>query len=216
MRGRRSRAVKRFALISLLATAATIFPQAASSQQQATNTQEQNLGQTPAPSPAADANTKSSSAPRAAGSKASGPEVFVGAPTDDRHIVNTDLITLNVTVTDTYGRFVTGLGAKAFTVLDDKVEQEISFFSDDDAPVSLGVIFDVSGSMSGDKIKKAREALERFIDTSHQGDEYFLIGFNSRAQLLLNKTRDCTTPSGDTVRIAVMIGRLCRLHDLQP
>ncbi len=105
-------------------------------------------------------------------------------------IVNSDLITLTVTVTDMYGRFVTGLGKNAFNIFDDKQQQEISFFSDEDAPVSLGVIFDVSGSMSGEKISRAREALSRFIDTSHTSDEYFLIGFNSRAQLLLDRTRD--------------------------
>ena len=105
-------------------------------------------------------------------------------------IVHTDLITLTVTVTDTYGRYVSGLSKNAFTVLDDKQPQDISFFSDDDAPVSVGVIFDVSGSMSGDKIRRARDALANFIQTSHNSDEYFLIAFNSRAQLLLDKTRD--------------------------
>jgi Ca-activated chloride channel family protein len=105
-------------------------------------------------------------------------------------IVNTDLITFTVTVTDTYGRYVSGLGKNAFTVMDDKKPQEITFFSDDDSPVSVGVIFDVSGSMSGDKIRRARDALSKFIQTSHDSDEYFLIAFNSRAQLLLDKTRD--------------------------
>jgi Ca-activated chloride channel family protein len=105
-------------------------------------------------------------------------------------VTNTDLITFTVTVTDTYGRFVSGLGKNAFTVFDDKKPQEITFFSDDDAPVSVGVIFDVSGSMSGDKVKRARDALSKFIQTSHNSDEYFLIAFNSRAQLLLDRTRD--------------------------
>ena len=105
-------------------------------------------------------------------------------------ITNTDLITVTVTVTDTYGRYVSGLGKNAFTVLDEKKPQEITFFSDDDAPVSVGVLFDVSGSMSGDKVKRARDALSKFIQTSHNMDEYFLIAFNSRAQLLLDKTRD--------------------------
>ena len=105
-------------------------------------------------------------------------------------ITNTDLITFTVTVTDTYGRYVSGLGKAAFTVLDEKKPQEITYFSDDDSPVSVGVIFDVSGSMSGDKIKRARDALSKFIQTSHNMDEYFLIAFNSRAQLLLDKTRD--------------------------
>ena len=105
-------------------------------------------------------------------------------------IINTDLITFTVTVTDTYGRYVSGLAKGAFTILDEKKPQEITYFSDDDSPVSVGVIFDVSGSMGGDKIKRARDALSKFIQTSHNMDEYFLIAFNSRAQLLLDKTRD--------------------------
>ncbi|MDX6611901.1 MAG: Ca-activated chloride channel [Blastocatellia bacterium] len=105
-------------------------------------------------------------------------------------LVNTDLITVTVTVTDSYGRFVSGLGQNAFSIFDNKQQQDITFFSDDDAPVSVGVIFDVSGSMSGEKISRAREALSHFIQTSHNSDEYFLIGFNSRAQLLMDRTRD--------------------------
>ena len=114
----------------------------------------------------------------------------LGTELDGPVIVNTDLITLTVTVTDTYGRYVSGLSKNAFQLLDQKSPQEITFFSDDDSPVSVGVLFDVSGSMSGEKIKNAREALSKFIQTSHNNDEYFLIGFNSRAQLLLDKTRD--------------------------
>ncbi|HAF24694.1 MAG TPA: hypothetical protein DCK93_17615, partial [Blastocatellia bacterium] len=113
-----------------------------------------------------------------------------GNEIDGPVIVNTDLITFTVTVTDTYGRYVSGLGKNAFTVLDEKKPQEITFFSDDDAPVSVGVLFDVSGSMGGDKVKRARDALSKFIQTSHNSDEYFLIAFNQRAQLLLDKTRD--------------------------
>ena len=104
--------------------------------------------------------------------------------------IKTDLVTLTLTVTDVYGRYVMGLGKKDFTIFDNNQEQEVTFFSDADAPVSLGVLFDVSGSMSGDKIQKARKALSRFINTSHPNDEYFLIAFNSRAQLLLDRTRD--------------------------
>ncbi|CDM66482.1 VWA domain-containing protein [Pyrinomonas methylaliphatogenes] len=109
---------------------------------------------------------------------------------DQPIIINTDLVTLTVTVTDTYGRYVTGLDKRHFTVFDEKEPQEILFFSDSDAPASIGIIFDVSGSMSGEKIHRAREALSRFIETSHERDEYFLIGFNSQAQLLMDRTRD--------------------------
>lgn len=125
--------------------------------------------------------------------------VFAQTPTptpevlddDDSPVrVKTDLVTLTLTVTDPYGRYVSGLGKNAFTINDNGVEQEITFFSDSDTPVSVGIIFDVSGSMSGQKIAKARKALERFITSSHPMDEYFLIAFNSRAQLLMDRTRD--------------------------
>lgn len=104
--------------------------------------------------------------------------------------VKTDLVTLTLTVTDQYNRYVSGLNKKHFTVTDQGIEQDITFFSDSDTPVSVGILFDVSGSMNGEKIRKAQKALERFINTSHPSDEYFLIAFNSRAQLLMDRTRD--------------------------
>ena len=151
---------------------------------------------TPEPQPAAPkppvpaANGRASSASQSPTAILDGPIVQPFMDDDKPQIIHADLITLTVTVTDTYGRFVTGLNKNSFTILDDKTQQEITFFSDEDAPVSLGIVFDVSGSMGGDKITRAREALSKFVDTSHARDEYFLIGFNSRAQLLLNHTRD--------------------------
>src|SRR6185503_11629154 len=63
-----------------------------------------------------------------------------GTELDDRSLItNTDLITLTVTVTDTYGRYVSGLSKSAFAVFDNKQQQEITYFSDDDSPVSVGV-----------------------------------------------------------------------------
>jgi Ca-activated chloride channel family protein len=141
-------------------------------------------------SPVPATNGRASSSSQSANPMLEGPVVQPFIDDHKPEIIHSDLITLTVTVTDTYGRFVTGLSKNAFTILDDKTEQEITFFSDEDAPVSLGIVFDVSGSMGGDKISRAREALSKFIDTSHARDEYFLIGFNSRAQLLLNHTRD--------------------------
>jgi len=135
----------------------------------------------------------SQEAPKDQKPKASdGQQPKTGTEIDDKTpvITNTDLITFTVTVTDLYGRFVSGLGKNAFSIFDEKQQQEITFFSDDDSPVSVGVLFDVSGSMSGDKVRRAREALAHFIQTSHDRDEYFLIGFNSRAQLLMDRTRD--------------------------
>src|SRR6266545_948792 len=103
--------------------------------------------------------------------------------------INTDLVSLRVSVTDKEGRFVSGLSQGAFAVYEDGVRQEISFFSEQDVPVAVGVVLDVSGSMNGGKIMRAREALRHFIQTSHEDDEYFLIGFNDRPQLLLEGAR---------------------------
>jgi Ca-activated chloride channel family protein len=104
--------------------------------------------------------------------------------------VNADLISLNVAVADNYGRFISGLDKSAFKVFDDNEPQEIEFFSDDDVPVSVAIVFDYSGSMNGGAITNSELALSRFMLTSHERDEYFVIGFNDRPQLLLEKTRD--------------------------
>ena len=105
-------------------------------------------------------------------------------------IVDTDLVTLNVTVIDSEGFAITGLEKKNFAITDNKHPQEITFFSDADLPLSVGIVFDLSGSMSGKKIARAREALATFMQTSHPDDEFFLIGFNSQPQLLRDRTRD--------------------------
>lgn len=111
-------------------------------------------------------------------------------PRDEKITVNTDLITLNVSVTDQTGRAVTGLTKNNFSIYDNKELQDIYFFSDADLPASVSIVFDTSGSMSEGKIVQAKEALARFIRTSKDDDEFFLIDFNTRARLLLNKTRD--------------------------
>ena len=102
---------------------------------------------------------------------------------DERIKLDTDLVTLTVTVTDPYNRLVTGLDRQHFEVFEDKVRQSIEFFSDDDVPVSLGIVFDVSGSMKG-KMDRARDSLRAFIETSHREDDFFLVGFNQRANLI--------------------------------
>src|SRR5262247_178122 len=106
---------------------------------------------------------------------------------DGQIIIPTELVSLPVTVTDAYNRLVTGLDVHNFEIYEDKVKQEISFFSDDDAPVNLGIVFDVSGSMKG-KLDRARDALKAFIQTSHSDDDFFLVGFNQRANLLAEFT----------------------------
>ncbi|MCI0388763.1 MAG: VWA domain-containing protein [Acidobacteria bacterium] len=112
------------------------------------------------------------------------------APPNDRILINTELVSLTVTVADKAGRYVAGLDRRAFAIYEDDVRQEIGFFSDRDAPASIGVIFDVSASMSGERIIRAGEALARFIQTGHPEDEYSLISFNDNVQLLLDRVHD--------------------------
>src|SRR5215203_4032340 len=110
---------------------------------------------------------------------------------DERFVVNTDLISFNVTVTDGAGRCVAGLPQSAFTVLDGKRAQEISFFGEDDSPVTVGIVFDLTGSMTDAKLKRAREALAHFMETSHKDDDYYLVTLeNGGAALPLAGTRD--------------------------
>jgi len=98
-----------------------------------------------------------------------------------------DVVSLTVTVTDRSNRLVTGLDRFNFEVYEDKVKQEISFFTDEDDPVDLGIVFDVSGSMKG-KLDRARDALKAFIQTSHSDDDFFLVGINQRANPLAEFT----------------------------
>lgn len=93
-----------------------------------------------------------------------------------------DIALVNVTVTDPYSRLVTGLDMENFRVFEDNVEQEVVHFSSEDVPISIGVIFDLSGSMSN-KVDKAREAALQFFKTANPQDEFFLVSFNERAEL---------------------------------
>jgi VWFA-related protein len=97
--------------------------------------------------------------------------------------VNATLVLIPVTVTDPLNRFVTGLEKENFKVSEDKADQLISSFSSDDAPISVGVVFDCSGSM-GDKLMKSRQAVAQFFKTANPDDEFFLVQFNDTAQLI--------------------------------
>ena len=96
--------------------------------------------------------------------------------------VDTNLVLINVTVTDPLNRFVTGLEAEHFKLLEDKTEQKIATFASEDAPLSVGLVFDASGSM-GSKLQKARLATAQFFKTANPEDEFFLVQFNDRPEL---------------------------------
>jgi Ca-activated chloride channel family protein len=105
--------------------------------------------------------------------------------------IDVDLVLVNATVTDSLNRYVSGLGEEHFQIWEDKVEQKIEHFSAEDVPISVGIIFDVSGSMK-DKIGTAREAAATFIRSGNPDDEYFLTVFANRPELMADFTTDIT------------------------
>ena len=107
-------------------------------------------------------------------------------PSQGLHI-DVDLALVNVVVTDPNDRLVSGLDPDNFRVFEDNVEQEIVTFSSEDVPISIGVIFDCSGSMSN-KIAKSREAAVQFLKTANPQDKFFLVSFNERAELTSDYT----------------------------
>lgn len=110
--------------------------------------------------------------------------------TEDRQAnirIDTNLVLINVTVTDPLNRFVTGLEAEQFRLFEDKVEQKITTFANEDAPLSVGLVFDASGSM-GAKLQKARLAAAQFFKSANPEDEFFLVQFNDRPQLIQSFT----------------------------
>jgi Ca-activated chloride channel homolog len=129
--------------------------------------------------------------------------------------VDVDLVLVPVTITDPSDRPVMGLAKENFVVLDNGEKQAIEHFSCEDAPISLGVIFDTSGSMSS-KIAKAREAVGEFLKTANPEDEFFLIAFNDKPYLVSDYTSSLeevqshllyTVPKGRTALLdAIYLG----------
>ena len=102
-----------------------------------------------------------------------------------------ELVHVTATVTDGDGRFVSGLRRNDFTVLEDGAAQEVTYFSSDRVPVSLGIVLDASGSMSRDKLGAARAAIDRLIvDLLGPDDELFFMEFADTPQLTQTWTRD--------------------------
>ena len=98
-----------------------------------------------------------------------------------------ELVLVPVTITDPLGRIVTGLGREHFAVYENKQQQDIRHLSSEDSPVSLGVIFDSSGSMSS-KIDRAREAVVQFFKTANPQDEFFMITFSDHPEVISDFT----------------------------
>lgn len=101
--------------------------------------------------------------------------------------VDTTLVQINVTVTTPLNQVVTGMDREHFRLFEDKTEQQIVTFSSEEAPLSVGLVFDVSGSM-GNKLHRSRQAAAQFFKTANPEDEFFLVQFNERPELVIDWT----------------------------
>lgn len=108
---------------------------------------------------------------------------------DARIRVDVNLVLVPATVTDPLNRLVTGLDKENFQIFDNNTGQVIRSFSTEDAPVTIGIVFDLSGSM-GSKYTRARKALSEFLRTSNPLDEFFVIGFNDKPAVIVDYTSD--------------------------
>jgi Ca-activated chloride channel family protein len=103
--------------------------------------------------------------------------------------VNVNLVLVPFTVTDPMNRLVTGLERENFTIFDNNYQQTIKSFATEDAPLSIGIVFDLSGSMQS-KFLRAQKALTAFLRTCNPQDEFFVVGFNDRPAILVDYTSD--------------------------
>ncbi|MBV9155814.1 MAG: VWA domain-containing protein [Acidobacteriaceae bacterium] len=99
----------------------------------------------------------------------------------------TTLVLIPVSVTDASNRYVLGLERQDFHIFEDGTEQKVTQFSGEDAPLSVGLLVDTSGSM-GEKINISRQAVTQFLKTMNSKDEAFLIEFSDRADLAVGFT----------------------------
>ena len=119
-----------------------------------------------------------------------------------------DLINVTATVTDDDGRFVRGLRREDFAIFEDGERQDVTYFSDERVPVSLGIVLDASGSMTADKLSAARSAIDRLIyDLLGDDDELFFLEFGNRPNLVqewttnrraISRAMARVTPAGGT------------------
>ncbi|HYG97535.1 MAG TPA: VWA domain-containing protein [Terriglobales bacterium] len=112
--------------------------------------------------------------------------------------VDVDLVLVPVTITDPLNRLVTGLERENFLLYEGDTRQDIRHFSSEDTPISLGVIFDLSGSMD-DKIEKSRDAVVEFFKTANPQDEFFMITFADRPELLADFTQSVEEIQGKLI-----------------
>ena len=128
--------------------------------------------------------------------------------------VKVNLVLLPVSVTDILNRPVTGLEKDNFKVFEGKRQQDLRTFSSEDTPVSLGVIFDTSGSMST-KIDRAREAVVEFFTAANPQNEFFMIAFADKPEELSDFTSSVDDVQGRLLYTIPRVGRHCWMRFMQ-
>jgi Ca-activated chloride channel homolog len=113
-----------------------------------------------------------------------------------------ELINVTATVTDRSGRFASNLRQEDFTVYEDEKPVEVTHFSAERTPVSLGIVLDTSGSMAGDKILAARDSIDRFLQAlPDPQDEFFLYRFSADPYLVNDWTSNRELVSRSLARV---------------
>lgn len=101
--------------------------------------------------------------------------------------VDSTLVLVNVSVTDSHGRFVTGLARRDFQVFEEKTPQPVAYFSSEEAPISVGLVLDFSASMAS-RFGRLQDAVSEFLKTTNPQDELCLIEFRDEAELSMGFT----------------------------
>ena len=130
------------------------------------------------------------------------PNPSLVSPSLNTHVrplkVDVDLVLVPVTITDPMNRLVTGLEKDNFELFEGGSKEDIKSFSSEDAPVSLGVIFDSSGSMSS-KMDRAKDAVMEFFKTANPQDEFFMITFSDEPEVVNDFTSSVDDIQGKLV-----------------
>ena len=137
--------------------------------------------------------------------------------------VDVNLVTVPVTVTDAMSHPVTGLRKEDFAVYESDTKQEIRYFAEEDGPISVGLILDLSKSMAN-LVESERMAVEAFFQNANPGDDYFVIAVSNRPKLIASSTRSIraietelglAVPDGNTALLDAIYLGVAQMHTAQ-
>jgi Ca-activated chloride channel family protein len=137
--------------------------------------------------------------------------------------VDVDLVLVPVTVTDAMNHPIINLQKQDFTVYESDKKQEIRYFSTEDAPISVGLILDISGTMSK-KVEIERQAIDEFFKNANPQDDYFVITFSDRPEIVADTTQSIgdiqaklatTNPAGYTALLDAVYLGVAKLRNAQ-